>query len=681
MATRTISTTIKLDGEAEFKKQMSSVNSELKTLSSELKLSESEFKGQANSVDALTAKDKVLTQQIDQQKEKVKALEQAVKDASEAYGESDKRTDGYRQQLNSAKIALNNLNDDLKTNKNHLDEAKNSSDKCAHSIDEYGKEVKDAGDKTLSFGDIVKANLTSQAIIGGVKALANAAGSAAREFKDIVLAASDYGSEINDTSAKTGMATGSLQQWRYAAKLCGVESDKLTSIMVKQQKSFSDANEGSKTASAAYQRLGIDIKKVGNSSDAFDLVMEKLAGMKDETTRNALANDIFGKSYADLSPLLANGADGMDELKQKAQDLGIVMSDKAIKAADDFGDSLDTLKMAFGGLKNNLSGEFLPAITQVMDGMTQVMTGDTDAGIKAIKDGITDFGNQIDKMGPYAKQALDLVVQVITDNLPSVIECAGKVITSLIDGLCKEMPELTPTVIDIILNIVDTLTDPKNLNNLTEGAVAIITQLALGLIAAMPKLIEKIPEIIENIVDTLTSKENLKKIGESGVEIVRSLWNGILSMGDWLGSKMDDFVRTYIHDHFVNSFGTGVHGTGSNGGGGRKIDGSNANGLDYVPFDGYISELHKGERVLTAQENSVLSGLAGANIKTRSASLSATDMQQIAAQSVNAINLNGSSSGSGDLIIEIPINGERLARATIKDFRNVSKANPEVALA
>jgi uncharacterized protein YoxC len=680
MATRTITTAIKLDGEAEFKKQMSSVNSELKTLSSELKLSESEFKGQANTVEALTAKDKVLTQQIDQQKEKVKALEQAVKDASEAYGDTDKRTDSYRQQLNNAKTALNGMNDDLKQNRKYMDEAKASSDGCASSIDEYGKEVKDAGDKTLSFGDIVKANLTSQAIIGGVKALANAAGSAAREFKDIVLAASDYGSEINDTSAKTGMATGSLQQWRYAAKLCGVDSDKLTSIMVKQQKSFSDASEGSKTASTAYQRLGIDIKKVGNSSDAFDLVMKKLAGMKDETTRNALANDIFGKSYADLSPLLAEGADGMDELKQKAQDLGIVMSDKAIKAADDFGDSLDTLKMAFSGLKNNLSGEFLPAITQVMDGMTQVMAGDTDAGIKAIKDGITDFGNQIDKMGPYAKQVLDLVVQVITDNLPSVIECAGKVITSLIDGLCKEMPELIPTVIDVILTIVDTLTDPKNLNNLTEGAVAIITQLALGLIAAMPKLIEKVPEIIENIVDTLTSKENIGKLKESGIEIVKALWNGILSMGDWLGNKIDRFVETYIHDHFVNSFGTGVNGTGKSGGGGRTVNGSHALGLDYVPFDGYIAELHRGERVLTAQEASVLSGLSSADLRPKTRSLSASEMQSIAAQSVNAL-MSGSSSQNISITVPLTIDGKEFARATISDYRLVSKSTPEVSLA
>src|SRR5574344_512127 len=111
MATRTISTTIKLDGEAEFKKQMSSVNPELKTLSSELKLSESEVKGQANTVEALTAKDTLLNDQVKQQKVKVDALTQDVKDSAEAYGDTDKRTDRYRQQLNNAEIELNNLND------------------------------------------------------------------------------------------------------------------------------------------------------------------------------------------------------------------------------------------------------------------------------------------------------------------------------------------------------------------------------------------------------------------------------------------------------------------------------------------------------------------------------------------------------------------------------------------
>ena len=110
MATRVISTSIKLDGEAEFKKQMSNVNSELKTLRTEMAYSEEAFKGQANTMEALTEKDRLLRKEIEQQEEKVRALEQAVSDASEAYGDNDKRTDSWRQSLNRAKTELIKMN-------------------------------------------------------------------------------------------------------------------------------------------------------------------------------------------------------------------------------------------------------------------------------------------------------------------------------------------------------------------------------------------------------------------------------------------------------------------------------------------------------------------------------------------------------------------------------------------
>ena len=113
MATRVISTSIKLDGEAEFKKQMSNVNSELKTLRTEMAYSEEAFKGQANTMEALTAKDKLLRKEIEQQEEKVRALEKAVSDASEAYGDNDKRTDNWRQSLHRAKTALIKMNREL----------------------------------------------------------------------------------------------------------------------------------------------------------------------------------------------------------------------------------------------------------------------------------------------------------------------------------------------------------------------------------------------------------------------------------------------------------------------------------------------------------------------------------------------------------------------------------------
>ncbi|MBQ8389993.1 MAG: hypothetical protein IJX52_03325, partial [Oscillibacter sp.] len=145
MAVRVISTRLALDGEKEFKKQMSSVNSELRTLKTELSYSEAAFRGQANTMEALTDKQRILTDMTAQQQEKVRALEQALADASEVYEEGDKRLDGYRQSLNRAKKELIDMQGQLDETTQHLQEAQASTDKCATSIDEFGKEVKSSG--------------------------------------------------------------------------------------------------------------------------------------------------------------------------------------------------------------------------------------------------------------------------------------------------------------------------------------------------------------------------------------------------------------------------------------------------------------------------------------------------------------------------------------------------------
>ena len=186
MATRVISTSIKLDGEAEFKKQLSEVNSNLKTMDSQMKLVTEEFKGQANTAEALTAKQKVLTGQIDQQEEKVKKLRQAVEEASEAYGENDRRVDGYKQSLNRAETDLVKMQRELKETNGYLDEAKDSADGAAKSIDGFGDAAKDSGgqgklgdfgsgiqDLTGSLGKL-KGFLVGGAVVTGVKELAGA---------------------------------------------------------------------------------------------------------------------------------------------------------------------------------------------------------------------------------------------------------------------------------------------------------------------------------------------------------------------------------------------------------------------------------------------------------------------------------------------------------------------------
>lgn len=180
MATRTITTRIALDGEKAFKDQMAQVNGELRNLKSEMTLVDATFKGQANTTEALTAKHKVLRGSVEQQRERVRALTQAVEDATQAYGDNDKRTDGYRQSLNRAKAELINLNRELEDNERYLDEARKSADGCAESIDEYGKAVRDAdsnkdplGNLMAGFGNL-KGVLAGGAVVGGIKAVGDA---------------------------------------------------------------------------------------------------------------------------------------------------------------------------------------------------------------------------------------------------------------------------------------------------------------------------------------------------------------------------------------------------------------------------------------------------------------------------------------------------------------------------
>ena len=207
MAQRTITTRIALDGEAEFKKQLSSVNSELKTLKGEMSYTEAAFKGQANTMGALTEKERILREEIQLQEAKIKGLEQAVEDASEAYGDADKRTDSWRQSLLRAKTDLVKLNDELKDTDKYLEEAKGSSDKCATSIDGFGRAAKDSGDKTEGFGDKLK--------LLGMAGAAGVAVAGMKEIADVVL-------EIEESTREYRSIMGTLevssQQAGYTAE-------------------------------------------------------------------------------------------------------------------------------------------------------------------------------------------------------------------------------------------------------------------------------------------------------------------------------------------------------------------------------------------------------------------------------------------------------------------------------
>ena len=277
------------------------------------------------------------------------------------------------------------------------------------SIDTTTEKAEKSGSKVGSaFAAIGKgAAAMGTAVVAGAAAIGTAAYSMAMNT-------SDAAGDILDASMKVGMSAEEYQKWTYAASMCGMEASTLESAMIKQQKAFSDAREGSKVAAEAYQRLGIDINAIGDSSQAFDLVIAKMAEMEDETERNALANDIFGKSYAELAPMFAEGADGIAALKQEAVDLGVVMSNDAVAAGESLGDSIDKVKQAFGGIMNTLGSAVVPIIQKVVDLILSQMPSIT-ALVAGITPVLTEvFDNVLPPLFDLVETLLPILMDLIT---------------------------------------------------------------------------------------------------------------------------------------------------------------------------------------------------------------------------------------------------------------------------
>ena len=539
MPTRTINTSIKLDGEQEFKKQMASVNSSLRTTKSEMQLLESEFKGQANTIEALTAKDKLLRQEQEQQAEKVRALEQAVKDATEAYGEGDTRVDAYQQQLNRAKARLNDLDGEIQKNGKYMDEAAQSTDGCASSIDEFGREVQEAEQETDTFGEVLKANLTSEAIIAGLKAIVGALKEVGGAFKDAIVDTAEYGDNIDKMSQKMGMSTDAYQEWDFIMQHCGTNIESLQSGM----KTLATAAE---TGSDAFAQLGISQADIANMSqeELFNATLSALQNVTDETQRTYLAGKLLGRGATELGPLLNMSAEETEAMRQQVHDLGGVMSEDAVKAGAAFQNSLTNLQTALDGAKNQIGGEFLPSVTTAMDGLTMILSGNVEEGIALVEQGIEEFGQTLEELGPYAEQALYLLMDTISACLPQIMEAGGNVLISLIDGLLTAMPELVPVVIDLVLTLVNTLLAPQNVETLINAAIQLAVGIGTGLIRAIPQIAASVPQIIRSIVVGVINA--IPQLASAGMDLIRGLWSGITSMGGWLWDQISGFVDNYV---------------------------------------------------------------------------------------------------------------------------------------
>ena len=425
---------VRLDGGAQFRKDISGVNADLKQLDAESKKVTEEFRGQANSVEALRAKHENLTRTLEAAERKVqlydsriKSLEQQqkrisestedyrdqLKEAQSALSKMDKGTDAYAKQEKAvealarkvqlgeqnqakatseiakyrleqtrAETAVARLNNEVDQNARYLDEAERSADGCADSIDEYGRRVKDAADESQGLGDVAKVALGNIAA-NAVQKLADSAVDAVKALVDAGKAAAAYADEILTASTVTGLSTDTLQEYAYTAELIDTDLADVEKALGKNVKSMASAQSGSKAYAEAYQKLGVSVTDAnGNlrkSEDVFWDCIDALGKVENETEADAIAMQIFGKSARDLNPLIETGSAGFRNFADEAHEAGAVLSGDTLDSLGKVDDSLQRLDSQISAFKNAAGASIAPLLGSLAEGATALLKAMTGA--------------------------------------------------------------------------------------------------------------------------------------------------------------------------------------------------------------------------------------------------------------------------------------------------------------
>ena len=139
--------------------------------------------------------------------------------------------------------------------------------------------------------------------------------------------------------------------------------------------------------------------------------------------------------------------------------------------------------------------------------------------------------------------------------------------------------------------------------NMVSQAILVATNFVNSFISSITSLPSKVWGIVQQIPSKVSAIGS--QLYSAGRNIFQSLWNGIESVGESILGWVSDFagrIGSFVSG-IIDGFKNIVSGANEAKSAARSVDGKHANGLDYVPYNGYVAELHEGERVLTKQQN------------------------------------------------------------------------------
>lgn len=560
---------VKLTGESEYKKALQQITQNLREVSSEMKVVTSAYDKNDKSEEAVSEQTRVLNKQLEEQQKKLELLKGRYEELSKSEDADSVTMSKLRTEMNKAQADIN------KTTK-AIDELGKESSETGKEIKKTGNETDNADKKFAKLGETAKA--VGKVMATTVVAIGTLAVATGKKLWDATKQVAETGDEIDKQSQKLNISAENYQKLAYAMERSGADIEDFRRGMMTITNAIADTGKGIEGADSKFQRLGISLKDAsGNMKSSEQVLLESidaLAQMGDETERNALAQDIFGRNASELNPLLNTGADGIRELTEEAEKYGMVLSNDVVKASAGFQDSLTKLTGTFNGFKNSAMSQLLPSMTMVMDGFSDLIIGSETAS-ETIKQGIEQFvadsipmvegfvGTLATTVGVLLETVIPELIEMIPPLLEKMTPVLVNAVRNVLNSIVAVLPEIIPAIAQLIPDIIETLI--SLLPQLIKAGMQMLIGVANGFSDAIPELLEMLPDLLVQMVGGLAEflpellEAGVKLIGaliegiirmipklleaivNIGVELVKGLWEGIKSMAKWLWDGITGF--------------------------------------------------------------------------------------------------------------------------------------------
>lgn len=411
---------------------------------------------------------------------------------------------------------------------------------------QFDRGIKESEKKGSSLGQKLKKGMKVGTT--AVVAMGTAAVAAASQL-------ANHGDQIAKAAQKAGVSAGTYQELEYALGQAGVEQQTLNKLLERNTQRLGRAQAGNEKYADAYKDLGVAIKnssgEMRGSEEVMDDVLESLASIENDSERAAKAGELLGtKSGRELAAALGNGIEGIDEARERAHELGIVLGDETLDASERFGDAWDDMKRSAMGF---IHGGAAPVLEMLADRIMPFIVSNVIPVLR-------DFGTWLGPKMQAAAATLTAAFQQVGELLGPVITEVrflwsafreGESILDLLPGAIANV--FGPETANIVAAFVDTFREILGaIQGVIETVVGWFRSGEDGATSSMGGIMEFAGEVWPQIVEIISGAvELIRAVVERVISAVQEFWDRfgehILAFAERTWSRIQTLIQAALN--------------------------------------------------------------------------------------------------------------------------------------